>query len=78
MLSGNTHNGPAMDEIDAICKSYKQCLKCAQEQHGTNCVPEFINNNPTDFYNVDIRKNRKTITCLDAPNSCNRKFLMFL
>ena len=65
-----------MDEIDAICKSYKQCLKCAQEQHGENCIPEMINNDATAYYDVTINKRQKRITCGDPAGSCNRKFLI--
>ena len=73
ILSGTDISGPPVDELDNICKIYKQCLKCAQATHGESCLPEFINSDPKGKYKMRIRDGE--ITCRDEPNSCNRKFL---
>ena len=26
--------GAPVDELDKVCKGYKECLKCARRQHG--------------------------------------------
>ena len=72
MLSGNTNVGPAMDKLDASCKIYKECLKCTQDRHGKECIPEFINGNVFDSYDVTISESPKQITCNDPVDSCNR------
>ena len=34
--------GAPVDELDAVCKRYKDCLKCASQKHGQDCLPEFV------------------------------------
>jgi hypothetical protein len=33
--------GPPVDELDKVCKRYKDCLKCAIISHGDDCINEF-------------------------------------
>ena len=39
-MSWPSHGEP-VDDIDAVCKEYKNCLKCVRMQHGEMCIPEF-------------------------------------
>jgi hypothetical protein len=45
--------GAPVDQLDSVCKKYKDCLKCAAAEHGSTCIPEFVrynlkmNNGPT-------------------------------
>lgn len=61
--------GPAMDELDGVCRSQFQCHKCVQMD--TGCDPD---NTP---YTVQFkgRKNalQKEIICRDAEGSCGRQ-----
>jgi len=34
--------GPPVDSLDAVCKEYKDCLKCARMKHGDSCIGEFV------------------------------------
>jgi len=33
--------GPPVDALDAVCKQYKDCLKCARMEYGEQCIGEF-------------------------------------
>jgi len=35
-------HGPPVDALDAVCKQYKDCLKCARQAHGDDCIGEFV------------------------------------
>ena len=35
-------HGPPVDPLDAVCKSYKDCAKCAKMTHGSTCIGEFV------------------------------------
>ena len=32
---------PPVDALDAVCKQYKDCLKCARMEYGEQCIGEF-------------------------------------
>lgn len=34
--------GPPVDDLDASCKKYKECLKCAKMEFGDQCISEFV------------------------------------
>ena len=34
--------GRPVDELDSVCKAYKDCLKCARRQYGDMCIGEFV------------------------------------
>merc|ERR1712050_266818 len=34
--------GAPVDALDTVCKRYKDCLKCASQSHGQDCLPEFV------------------------------------
>ena len=34
--------GPPVDALDAVCKRYKDCVKCARMAHGEMCIGEFV------------------------------------
>jgi hypothetical protein len=62
-----TGYGPPVDELDRLCKLYKDCLKCAKLEHGNECYGESIE------YSMDIVRETTKVTCLDEPGSCERK-----
>merc|ERR1711953_906825 len=35
-------HGPPIDELDSVCKQYKDCQKCARMRHGEFCIGEFV------------------------------------
>ena len=36
-------HGPPVDNLDRVCKRYKDCLRCARERHKDNfCLPELV------------------------------------
>lgn len=37
--------GPPVDDLDRVCKVYKDCLKCARRQFGDECINEFTRYN---------------------------------
>ena len=56
--------GAPVDELDKVCKGYKECLKCARRQHGDQCIGEFT------AYKFAIRKNR--VVCRNPEGTCER------
>ena len=56
--------GPPVDPLDAVCKAYKDCQRCARGAHGDTCIGEFIK------YKYGY-KNGDAI-CKDQPGTCGR------
>ena len=48
-------HGRPVDELDTVCKAYKDCLKCARWAYGDTCIGEFRK------YKFGIR--RGEVTC---------------
>ena len=48
-----------------VCKQYKDCVRCASERYGEQCIGERV------AYKVKFRK-RSEPTCRDAPDTCER------
>jgi len=59
--------GPPVDALDNVCKKYKDCLKCARETHGNECIGEFTKYR----FNIDAFNRGKDI-CKDDAGSCGR------
>lgn len=57
-------HGPPVDSLDAVCKDYKDCQKCARRTHGDMCIAEFVE------YKYGESNNDKI--CKDAAGSCSR------
>jgi len=55
--------GQPVDELDTVCKQYKDCLKCASVTHGGNCLGELIR------YGMDMTSGP---LCTDAAGTCGR------
>ena len=34
--------GAPVDDLDIVCKKYKDCLHCASGRHGENCIGEIV------------------------------------
>lgn len=60
-------HGPPVDPLDHVCKQYKDCLKCAMEQHGDTCIGEF-----TRYKFSTNRFSNGRNMCNDSPTSCPR------
>ena len=56
--------GVPMDALDAVCRSYKECQKCARERYGDQCIGE--------FYAYDYSTNNGNSVCNDDADTCNR------
>ena len=37
--------GKPVDNLDRTCKQYKDCLRCARQRHGDECIGEFVEYN---------------------------------
>lgn len=57
-------HGQAIDELDATCKSYRECQQCVLNTFGEECIAENVT------YNFDI--NGLEAKCLDKDGSCQR------
>jgi len=57
--------GKPVDPLDAVCKKYKDCQKCAREEFGQDCIGEFVQ------YNYGQESGEKI--CKGAPGTCGRK-----
>jgi len=57
-------HGPPVDELDNVCKQYKDCQKCARMTHGEMCIGEFVR------YNFRIGNNGPV--CRNNAGSCER------
>jgi len=63
--------GPPVDQLDAVCKAYKDCLKCARMEYGEECIGEF------HAYKYKLTK-KNGAKCLNDPKDggeapCKRK-----
>ena len=34
--------GEPLDELDSVCKKYRNCVQCAKQQYGDICIPEQV------------------------------------
>ena len=57
-------HGPPVDELDAVCKQYKDCQKCARMTFGDMCIGEFVE--------YDLRITGKGPQCRDEEGTCGR------
>jgi len=57
-------HGPPVDELDSVCKQYKDCQKCARITHGESCIGEFVK------YKFGIGNNGPV--CRDDAGTCGR------
>ena len=58
--------GKPVDELDSLCKRYKDCQKCARRRYGEDCVGE------TTKYNWERVTSNEQIKCSDRRDSCQR------
>jgi len=57
--------GKPVDELDSLCKLYKECIHCAKMEFGNECIPEAVK------YNWDV-KNGEVKPRGAAPGTCKR------
>lgn len=62
-MSDPGHGAP-VDDLDKLCKAYKDCLKCTRREHGPECIGEFVQ------YKYAARKGN--IVCRNQPGTCGR------
>merc|ERR1719454_1426071 len=65
-------HGPPVDDLDSSCKRYKDCVKCAKEKFGDNCISEFRRYRYTKPEGVQCTDNAGT--CLRALCECDATF----
>jgi len=72
-MSGPTdHPGAPVDDIDTICQSFKQCVKCAREKHGDGCLPEFTGSISGRYQMTVPSAPGGEITCTNRAGTCKR------
>ena len=59
-------SGKPVDVFDKICQDYKNCQKCAREEHGETCIGEFVE------YAMDTTPG-KVLKCKSKGGSCERE-----
>jgi len=57
--------GKPVDELDTLCKQYKECIHCAKMEFGNECIPEAVK------YNWEV-KNDEVKSRGAAPGTCKR------
>ena len=65
--------GAPLDELDAVCKAYKECQKCARQRFGEMCIGEFVRYG-MDMVNGYPVCNDNGDTCGRALCECDKKF----
>ena len=66
-----TYPGAPIDDIDTICQSYKQCVKCAMEKHA-GCLPEFTGSVSGRYQMTVPNTPGGEITCDNNAGTCKR------
>jgi len=57
-------HGRPVDDLDTVCKAYKECQKCARDKHGNMCIGEFV------AYKYGERNGEKF--CKNDAGTCDR------
>lgn len=63
--------GPAMDELDGLCRSQYQCHKCVQMEYG--CDPDKVSYKAKFVGGKKKKPQPKSIECKDAKDTCSRQ-----
>ena len=59
-------HGKPVDELDTVCKAYKDCVKCVQMEYGDQCIGEFKK------YRYGLNANKGEVQCRDRAGTCER------
>lgn len=60
-------SGKPVDELDSLCKLYKECVHCAKMEFGEDCIPEAVK------YNWDVNPNNNRVRSKgNPPGTCKR------
>jgi len=59
--------GKPVDELDSVCKAYKDCQRCVSMKYGDTCIGEMVR-----YKWKFAGKNKKDVVCTDKPNTCER------
>jgi len=60
-------HGRPVDALDNKCKAYKDCQKCVRENHGDECIGEFVR------YTYRFAGKRNVFESKNDPGSCERE-----
>lgn len=66
--------GPAIDEIDGLCKTYKTCLKCVEDTFGPQCYAEKIRYEYADDGEDGAYCTNREGSCARALCECDHEF----
>lgn len=58
--------GKPVDELDSLCKLYKECVHCAKMEYGPECIPEAVK------YRWDVNSDGKVVSKGNQPGTCKR------
>jgi len=58
--------GRPVDELDSLCKQYKECVHCAKLEFGPECIPEAVK------YGWEVNSKGKVISKGNQPGTCKR------
>lgn len=56
--------GAPVDALDSVCKQYKECLKCARDEFGDECIGEFVE--------YGLKTQNGPPTCTNDAGTCGR------
>lgn len=58
--------GKPVDELDSICKQYKECVHCTKLEFGQECIPEFVK------YEWEVNGSGNVVSKGNSPGTCKR------
>lgn len=59
--------GRPVDELDTVCKAYKDCQRCVAMKYGDQCIGEMVK-----YRWKKTGADKKNVVCTDEPNTCKR------
>lgn len=66
--------GKPVDELDALCKLYKECVHCAKKEFGSECIPEAVKYDWKVTKGKVMSKNNPPGTCKRALFECDHMY----
>ena len=76
----NKSKGRPVDALDAVCKAHKECLRCARQEYGDNCLSDTVRyrsgwsdgQNWAAYGTADNPNLSLEAKCRDQANTCKR------
>jgi len=66
--------GEPVDQLDSLCKRYKECVHCAKTQFGDECIPEAVRYKWAVTRQGDVKSKNKENTCKEALYQCDIEY----